>query len=67
MIKGVKVISKLGDIIVFAYQFRYLVDPNFKFYSPYLQWFNILIRRQNRYERSMGEDDDEVTKNMPMW
>ena len=40
---------------------------NFKFYSPYLQWFNILIRRQNRYERSMGEDDDEVTKNMPMW
>lgn len=39
------VLKTIGKLLVFAYQFRYLIDPNFHFFKPYYHLCGYLIRR----------------------
>ena len=45
--KVVKALIFLGDLTVFGYKFRYLVDQDFGHFKPYLELFGITIRRPN--------------------
>lgn len=52
--KIVFLVSKMCQIIKFAYYFRYLIDSNFQFFKPYYHFFGFIIRRQNTFEK--GQD-----------
>ena len=51
--KGSKLVNLLisfGELSIFTFQFRYLVQANFKFFKPYFQFFGIIVRAQNQFE-----------------
>ena len=59
VLKLAKILATVGEILTFSYQFRYLLDEKFTYFSPYLHFFKLLVRRQNTYERSLDADDDD--------
>lgn len=53
--KMLQLIVHLSEVWLFVYQLRYLVDPKFQFFKPYLAWLGILIRRQNEFESQASQ------------
>ena len=49
--KIIEVVVYASELSIFGYQFRYMIDPNFKHFKPYLQLFGIIIREQNQFEQ----------------
>ena len=42
--KVIEVVMYAAEFCLFGYQFRYMIDPNFRHFKPYLQLFGIIIR-----------------------
>ena len=42
--KLVKLIIFLSDLSLFGFKFKYLVDPNWVYFKPYLKMFGMVIR-----------------------
>lgn len=49
----------LSEMIIFAFRFRFLLDPEWKFYKPYLYLFGICIRACNQFELQQREKISE--------
>jgi hypothetical protein len=44
LLKIVKLLDKIAQILIFIYQFKYMVDPDLKYFKPYFQMFGIAVR-----------------------
>ena len=51
LIRFWRIASRIGQLLLFVYSFRYLLSPTFAYYKPYYQWFGFQIRRLNPFEQ----------------
>ena len=49
--KVLSAIIKAGEILIFTYYFKHLVDSKFVHYKPYLHFFQIAVRFYNDFEQ----------------
>ena len=49
--KVLSALVRVGEILIFIYQFKHLVDPKFVHFKPYLHFFRIAVRFYNGYEQ----------------